>query len=243
MNFLFAATNPLVAALLLIGAVGLLAIFFALLKLRFFETLFIKLGLISPRATTNWTAISWESSLRQLGLEADVVFFGDSITRGGDFQRAFPQYSIVNLGSTGDTLWGMRRRIGMIKAVNPNKIFFLGGINGLTRFNLSKCAKQYEALVQELTSAFPNTEIYLQSVLPVVNRNKRHTCSNKTIHIFNEAIKSIAEANSLVYIDLNTLYLLDGQLNPDFTTDGLHLKPDAYDLWIKAIEQFLPNGK
>ena len=69
-----------------------------------------------------WAVKSWESCLQKLTIDVDVAFFGDSITRGGDFQDYFNDVKCINLGYSGDSLTGMRNRIGMLSAVSPEKI-------------------------------------------------------------------------------------------------------------------------
>lgn len=46
---------------------------------------------------TNWTLLSWKTSLKNLEINSDIVFFGDSITRGSNFHKKFTNKKIVNL--------------------------------------------------------------------------------------------------------------------------------------------------
>jgi lysophospholipase L1-like esterase len=52
-------------------------------------------------------------------------------------------------------------------------------------------------------------------------------------------MKAIAAENKLVYIDLHNEVFADGngQLKRDLTTDGLHLKPAAYILWVDYLRK------
>lgn len=223
----------LVAGLSFLGFVGMM------IKSGYLNKVLVKLGIKENSPSINWTAFSWESSLQKLELEADVVFFGDSLVRGGDFHKAFPDKRIINLGISGDTLGGMKKRVSMVKGLSPKKVFFLGGINGLTDFNGKKCAKTYEKLMVDLKQALPEAEIYLHSVLPLAKNKEKGICRNKSIEVFNCEIKRIAEKHGLTFINLYPLYLLDGYLDPTLTKDGIHLLPEGYDRWYEAIGEYM----
>lgn len=209
------------------------------IKVGMLSKLLFKLGFIKQKSNINWSAFSWESCLKKLEYSADVVFFGDSIIRGGDFHKAFKDQRIINLGSSGDTLSAMLRRVSMVEAVNPKKIFFLGGINGLSNMNIKKCVEQYSELMDALKRSAPDAQIYVHSLLPISKSKEKKICSNKTIREFNERIKNIAVEKGLTFIDLYPLYEKDGSMNPEHTIDGLHLKPEAYGFWFDEIREYI----
>lgn len=180
--------------------------------------------------------------LKKMDHDADVVFLGDSITFGSDFAACFSEVDIVNLGYGGDTLPGMIYRISMVQAVSPEKVFLLGGINGLTDTNIDQTEEQYKKLVAGIRTALPDAEIYIKSVLPVAKEREvrlTNVCHNETIVAFNARLQQLAQLQGITYIDLYTLYEKDGQLDPELTKDGVHLKPEAYIHWENAIRQYV----
>lgn len=50
----------------------------------------VKVGLEEYEPQVDWTLVSWKSNLEAMDYDADIVFFGDSITRGGKWSDAFP---------------------------------------------------------------------------------------------------------------------------------------------------------
>lgn len=197
-----------------------------------------KVGILEQQHEIDWTANGWERSLNKMHIDADIVFFGDSITAGSDFQESFPNYTIVELGIPGDTIIGMTSRVGMLKALSPEKIFVMGGINSLTDYNSDKVLAQYKVLIMLLKDTIPDAEIYIQSILPVSNE-KEYICHNKSIRQFNTDLEIICGELQVMYIDLFSLYAKDGNLNPDYTSDGIHLKPEAYIIWIENIAEYI----
>ena len=95
------------------------------------QRLLSKLGFSFP-PETNWSLESWNSSLEQLDYDSDVVFIGDSLTRGLNFQKRFPGKKIINLGVSGDTLAGISKRTyvigGQLMADNPGVEIFIQSV-------------------------------------------------------------------------------------------------------------------
>lgn len=199
----------------------------------------VKLGLIEQTEKTNWAVVGWNNTLEKLDYDADVVFLGDSITCGSDFREYFPQKRIVNLGYPGDTLAGMIDRVPGVTAVTPEKVFVMGGINGLTDFNVDKCISEYEALLNAIEDALPEAQIYIQSVLPISFGKELSVCHNSTIKDFNNRLATIAKDREIIFIDLFVLYEKDGEMNSELTKDGIHLWPEAYELWADAIADYV----
>lgn len=218
---------------------GISASILLFMKAGYLQKLLEKLGIRKQKVKTNWTAFSWESCLKKMKCKADVVFIGDSIIRGGDFNERFPQCRIVNLGCSGDTLAGMIGRVSTVQALSPQKIFLMGGINGLTDRNIACCISLYEDLVQALQRQEPQIKLHILSLLPITAQKAKKLCSNKTIEEFNHPIEMLAQKYGYVYIDLHSLYSTDGQLDPQLSVDGLHLKPQSYEPWYQAIEPYI----
>ena len=134
----------------------------------------------------------------------------------------------------------MKDRVSMIRAVSPEQVFVMGGINRLEDGNTEQCLEQYSALLNSIAETVPDADIYLQSVLPVSAGKERAVCHNTTIIRFNEGIKKLADERGLTYIDLYSLYELNGEMDPSLTVDGVHLQPEAYKRWADAIRIYIP---
>lgn len=69
----------------------------------------------------------WTNCINKLHINSDIAFFGDSHTYFADFQKNFLDVSICNLGLEGDNMKHFPKRLDMLRSVNPDKIFFMGG--------------------------------------------------------------------------------------------------------------------
>ena len=172
----------------------------------------------------------------------DAVFFGDSITCDGNFEELFPELRIVNLGVYGDTLEQLLYRVPQVRAENPARIFLLGGINSLLPNNVEHCLEQYRLLVDELRGACPQSELVLQTVLPVGGELDPEGDLNEAVRSFNQGLKSLAGEYGLACVDLYAVYEKDGVLDPAQTRDGLHLNFTAYGPWGEALRPWLPSN-
>lgn len=187
----------------------------------------------------NGTKIGWERCLEQLNYDSDIVFFGDSITSGHNWQKEFPGVKVVNLGVPGDALQDMYNRLDMVVDVKPEKIFIMGGVNGIRDGVTKVYLDRYALILDELKEKIPNVEIYVQSVLPVSKTKEGYVCKNSTIAEFNKGLQQLTEKRNCIYVDLYSLYLKDGEMNTALTSDGIHLKEDAYSPWVDAISDYI----
>lgn len=154
---------------------------------------------------------------------------------------AFPDKKIVNLGLSGDSISDMIDRVDMIESVTPEKVFILGGINSLTDSNSEIMIGQYRKLIETVRKVVPETDIFIQSVLPVTVEYQENTASNDSIIAFNLEIEKLANEYGATYINIFDLYAVDDALDSEATIDGVHLKEEAYDRWYNEIRPYIEH--
>ena len=159
----------------------------------------------------------------------DILFIGNSITDGGEWSELFQNPHIKNRGISGDTTWGVYDRISILLKGKPAQIFLMVGINNVPKGESPESiAKDIQHIIQKIKKESPNTEILVQSLLPVTT--KYNMFQEHTSH-WQEIVK---------YIDLFTHFVDDnGQMKPEYTNDGLHLLGKGYMLWKEIITPYL----
>ncbi len=173
-----------------------------------------------------------------------IVFFGNSITQAGEWSTYFPDLMVANRGISGDNTEGMLARIDEIANAKPKKFFIMAGINdiSLQRSN-KKIVNNYRNILRTLRMASPETEIYIQSVLPINNdfaRYRRLIGKEKQVVDLNNRLRRLAEQESGLFINLYPYFINPkGKLRNEFTNDGLHLTSDGYMLWVHIIQQHI----
>ena len=190
-----------------------------------------------PERTDGCCVDSWNNCIEKMDMQVDIVFFGDSHIAGGDFQKVFPDVKSINLGYIGEDTKGMLRRVEAIAAVQPKKVFLMGGINGLKHQSLEDFAYWYVALVDAIQTAVPSAELYVHTLLPVTAYS--YYCDNAKIAEANMILSKIVTERNLILIDLHSIYTKNSVLPDSMSFDGLHLTKNAYDKWYSNLDKYI----
>lgn len=186
-----------------------------------------------------WARMGWTNTIEKLHTKFDIAFFGNSITRGSDFQQVFPDKKIINLGYSGDDLTGMVKRVPMLKAANPSKVFIMAGTNDLIQVNIDEYKDRYTKLLQAIKASLPNTKIYIESVLPS-NHDMANYAPNEKVQQANKVAEELAGKFNSQFINLYDLYANENnELPKEWTKDGVHLHPQYYKCWAEKIAPFI----
>lgn len=174
----------------------------------------------------------------------DIVFLGNSITDGGNFEELFKREDVKNRGIRSDIIPGVQRRLEQVVKGHPRKIFLLIGINDVSHgLSVDSLASRYSKLVDEIIKRSPDTKLYLQSLMPINNDFKVYKAlkgKEKTVVEFNKRIEEIANERGLTYINLwPWLADKEGKLQRRFTNDGLHLTGPGYKAWTHGLLPYL----
>ena len=191
-----------------------------------------------------------------------VVFLGNSITQGLlRYADKLLSNNIVNRGISGDHTDGVLARLKEVIHYKPKVVFLLIGINDLFEDNRNKpertpeyIAKNILLICEEIKNGSKNTQIFIQTILPINNEQYLSKKPNiEFLHVdyspsineqINEVNKILKSNLSLNIIDLHSTFLNeDLQLNPKFSTDGVHLNDLGYQNWIDIINPILKDIK
>jgi lysophospholipase L1-like esterase len=175
---------------------------------------------------------------------SDIIFLGDSITDEGEWAELFQNQRMKNRGISGDTTERILRRLDSILVGKPKQIFLMVGINDLIMVNKSVAATvtDYRKILERFSNSIPDTQVIIQSVLPVNNHVYLYWQKNQVITDLNLQLKDLAQDFSYTYLDIFS-HLADSQqqLDVKYTSDGLHLNGKAYQVWQNIIELYLKD--
>lgn len=177
-----------------------------------------------------------------------IVFIGDSLFALNDWVSFMNNENILNLGVVGERITGVYYRLDQVLPLNPEKIFLMVGINDKpSPETLNGMLSSYEGVLKKIRTLTPDSEIYVHSLLPVhtkkLKRNFSREIKNESIQLFNRRLKLLCDRYQATYIDLYSNYLRDGQLNPAWTKDGVHLNREGYRHWKPFLERYIPAGQ
>ncbi len=162
--------------------------------------------------------------------QEDIIFIGDSQVERCQWHELFENCKLKNRGIGGDNLNGLISRIKNEIDSPPKKIFIQIGINDIIGKKTSKyILEKYKILIETINKKASNTEIYIISILPANNLIWPYELiNNKQIPELNAQLSRL---DSIVFIDLySKITDKKGDLEKEFTTDGLHLNHKGYQL-------------
>ncbi len=179
-----------------------------------------------------------------------IIFLGNSLTAGYNWQDSLHNKRVVNMGISGDNTIGVKKRLPNILKHQPAQIFLEIGINDMRRFGLGyavpknftpdSIAINYEKILMEIKEKSPKTSIFIQSIFPVID-NSAVSCEECPVVIVrvNQELAALAQKHGCTYVDLYSKFEKNGRMQEQFTYDGLHLNKLGYQVWCKNVEHLL----
>ncbi|MBI9090705.1 MAG: hypothetical protein JEZ12_15925 [Desulfobacterium sp.] len=173
--------------------------------------------------------------------EGEIIFLGDSLTEQVEWSEVYHDLKIKNRGIGGNRATQILKRLDEVVASKPQKIFLMAGINDLVSDPKEKVVKTLKQIATNIRESSPETNIYVQSILPVNNSIRDSKRSNADIQFINNQLEAFCQGDShFIWVDLYASFV-DNQnrLNPDCTYDGLHLNGAGCMKWCDIVSAYL----
>jgi len=171
-----------------------------------------------------------------------IMFLGNSITEMGDWKKVTGDTTVINRGIGGDITFGVLKRLKDVTDRKPSKLFILLGINDIGKdIPDAVIADNYLKIVKEVHTKCPGTKIYVQSVLalnPTLPHFPQHYDKEEHVLSVNKLLQANAKVRNYTFVDIFHLFLdADQRLESRYTFEGLHLKPEAYVIWVDYLKK------
>ena len=174
----------------------------------------------------------------------NYLFLGDSLTDYFDLETYFPGQPVVNSGIAGNTtdqiLASMKTRV---YDYNPSKIFLLIGTNDLRDGKAQEAVVQnVEKIIEEIQTNRKQAEIFVESLYPVNGSvsSAVGVRSNEAIQNINAQLEKYCKKKNLAYIDMySKLQDEQGNLQTQYTVDGLHLNDEGYQIVAGVLQEYM----
>lgn len=174
--------------------------------------------------------------------EKSILLLGSSSLRlWKDIALYFPGKTFVNRAFGGARLADMNIYAkDILDPYQPGKILIYGGENDVVYSDFPSATmifNRYKVFYKEIRKRFPDTEVVYISMKYSPSRKEfwpvMKKANNKIEHFMRQ------EKNA-EYIDITQAMNLNGETRTDlFLEDMLHMKPEGYEIWAKAIAPFL----
>ena len=182
--------------------------------------------------------------------EGQIVFVGDSLTDGYKLDKHYADLdlAVYNRGIGGDTTFGVLGRMNVsIYDIKPSKVVLLIGANDVNGgVEPNTIIDNLVKIVSEIKENLPETEIYFVSMIPQNNDIKMYGDFSAEIHVekimkINAEMEEVLRGKeNVTYIDLFSLLKDENNLLiKEYSTDGLHLTEEGYEIWTNALKDYL----
>jgi lysophospholipase L1-like esterase len=179
--------------------------------------------------------------------EAEVVFLGDSITRGWKdtlaWKKYFARYHSLNAGISSDRAENLLWRIqnGNLGNLKPRVAILLIGANNLSISTPKEVSATINAIINTIHTHSPATNILLLGVLPI---GKEQTDPRrKKIIAVNQQLELLGSLPRVYYRDFGEYFLeKDGTISKEVMyNDYIHLTELGYETWAKPLAKLIED--
>ncbi len=194
-----------------------------------------------------------QTTVQKLDVEkGKYVFLGDSITDFYDLENYYGDLPVVNSGISGNCYEDLLDNIdSRVIQYNPTKVFILIGTNDIafTEITNEELTDKIIEICDAIKKEKKKTDIYVESIYPINNHaedddkidigmvNRRE---NKRIMEINKLLEEKVKKNKYYYIDMYDLLVDEnGDLDINYTTDGLHISDEGYQVITKKIKDII----
>lgn len=174
--------------------------------------------------------------------ENAMIWIGDSIVEQAWWESLIKEKNLVNRGIGGDNTYGMLHRLPLYLESSPRKIFIFAGINDISaNYPVDDVFANFVAMVKMIQEKAPECEIFIQSPITPNNDVLAYAyIKNKQdkVQELNTRLEQMCKDMGVTWVDIRpVLHNEKGEIKEEYTKDGIHLYPAAYEAWVDLLKQ------
>lgn len=180
----------------------------------------------------------------------DALFIGDSRVEGlylyGGLENATFAYkrgcsvSYIPTGALNVTASTTSTLANILSSKKFGKVYIMVGVNELGGGSPAYYGSHYKALVDMILAYQPDTIVFMFGTMYVTKAysDSSNTINNDNIDSRSCRVAAIADGIHTFYLDMNPSVADEtGYVNPNFSWDGIHLKPEYYENWVQFMRE------
>lgn len=179
---------------------------------------------------------------------SDALFIGDSRTVGMQQSQLLPNatyYAKTGIGIGTILSDRIVNDSGTMVSVETalsrhsfGKVYIMIGINDISAGDVDWFREQYAKILEVVHQTQPEALIYIQGNIPMSYHTQdfNGSLNNQNLMLRNEASRAFADSKYIFYLDVDEIFADgNGNLASIYTSDGLHVSPDHYPLWVDYL--------
>lgn len=171
--------------------------------------------------------------------QADIVFIGDSMTAGINWNEVFRNVRISNRAIYGQSVDEMLARLDTVLSVKPKKAFIMGGVNDIYNSrDVNDISNDYKDIIGILLTH--NIEVFVQSTFEC----SKVSCGARLLKVreLNKLLRQYIEKHDgVTWIDVNQYLSDENGLKSEFSADGIHVNIEGYLVWTKILAPYIDD--
>lgn len=129
-----------------------------------------------------------------------------------------------------------------LEKIMPARLYLMLGYNDLAQYGVEETYDSFQALLELFQEKLPDTEIYVQSVLPMVKGKEPKLLNSPMVANYNTKLQQLCKEKGVSYLDIATAMAdKEGYLLPEYyctsgdTTYGTPLTDSACQQWLDYL--------
>ncbi len=186
---------------------------------------------------------------KKVVVDDNYVFLGDSIFEFYNLDKFYDGMPIVNSGISGNTTVDILNDLeNRVYKYNPSKIVLMIGTNDLVlETSNDEIVENISKIIDKIKKNRKYAEIYVQSIYPVnngddekINHSMVNIRTNENIKYINQKLENLCVEKKIHYMDIYSLLAdEEGNLKLEYTTEGLHITDEGYQVITEAVKEIL----
>lgn len=196
---------------------------------------------IVKNSNPNKNSGSYSKSTENSKGKNNKVFFKNDVFMGDSIIEALGEYEFIGeknvCAKKGININKAKDEVYKINIENPRNIYILYGANDMDNTVPSKWfIDNYRTLIHKVKDKFPNSKIYIQSIMPVLPmaEKKKPTMTNSYINQCNAGLMRMAREENVGFLNIKSV-LNEGNRKL-YENDGIHFTANFYPIMLNYIK-------
>jgi len=181
----------------------------------------------------------------QIKESKDLILLGDSMMAYFPTKAFDLEDHLLNFGIPGDTSVGVLNRVHQVIKLKPKYVILNIGLNDFVLTNLShkESLENILEIRHQILEGCPDTLVYVTSLTPINQKDFKDQT-----YLLNRDPQDAIDLNNMLKEKIDDRFFINiydkltddqGDLNIDFTRDGIHLNQKGYQIYLHMIKNIL----